>query len=487
MIVPSLVILPLIAALAITLIARNTPRFSEITALITTLLLALFSLLLFPILKRQSIILYEFSGWNIPYTISLVVDDFSVLLLLLISLLSFTTILFSLQYMRPYGGSWNYYSLLLFLVTGMNGVALSGDLFNVFVFTEISLFASFALISFQGRSVQFEAAFKYAIMGFVTSTFILFGIGSIYSLASTLTLMHISYISPESPAINLVYALFIAGFGFKAALFPFHFWLPDVHSSAPSPISAMLSGVLIKVLGAYALIRLFYTVFGAPRLPLELLLIMGTVSMVLGALMAIPQNDIKRMLAYSSVSQMGYILFSFGLGSPLGILGAVYHILNHSMLKGILFFNAGAIELLEGTREMDLMKGIQDHTLYATTFIGSMSISGIPPFAGFFSKVIIVTAAIQAGRLLYAFIAIAVSVVTLGYYLSMMGKVFRKNSNGKKKAVLPKSVKIAILVLTVFSLAASLLYVPVIREITLERVVDSIMDRDTYISLFLNR
>jgi len=484
-IAPSFVIIPLIAALAITLIARNKPRFAELVTLATTACLIVLSLSTFLVLNRQGIMLYEFSGWQIPYTISLVVDHFSVLLVSMVSLLVFAATLFSHHYMRIYGGSWNYYSLILFLTTGMNGVAFSGDLFNVFVFTEISLFASFALISFEGRAAQYEAGFKYAIMSFVTSTFILFGIGSIYSMTSTLTLMHIAYISPEAMGINVVYALFIAGFGFKAALFPFHFWLPDVHSSAPSPVSAIFSGVLIKVLGAYALIRLFFSVFDSPRFPLEVLLVMGTASMIVGAVMAIPQNDIKRMLAYSSVSQMGYILLSCGLGTPLGILGAVYHMLNHSLLKGIFFFNAGAVEKHEGTRNMDLMKGVRNPILYTTTLLGSMSISGIPPFGGFFSKLIIVMAAIRSGKFVYAFLAIAVSVITLGYYLNMVSKVFRKDTEEEMKTmVLAQPAKLAILTVTIVSLAASLLFIPGIRELTLDKIVDSIIDREAYISLF---
>ncbi|HSV30859.1 MAG TPA: proton-conducting transporter membrane subunit [Atribacteraceae bacterium] len=484
MIIPSLVILPLVVGLLLTLVGRKNPRFSEGAALLTTGLVVIFSILLIPGINRTGSIVYEFSGWSIPYGIAFVFDHLSAFFVLIVGVLTFCAILYSLATIRKYGGTWNYYSLIMFLVAGMNNIVLTGDLFNLFVFMEITLFASYALVAFQGRAEQFEAAFKYAIMGFISSTFILIGIGSLYNLFSTLTLMHISSLLTTTPALNLVFALFLVGFGFKAALFPFHFWLPDVHSSAPTPVSALLSGVLVKVLGAYGLLRLFYTVFGAPRLPLELLVVLGITTLLIGALMALPQQDIKRMLAYSSVSSMGYILFACGLGTPLGVLGALYHMLNHSLSKSLLFLNAGEIERAEGTRRMDLMQGKSGRFLYTTSWVGILGISGVPPFGGFFSKLIIVLAAVQAGKTIFAVIAVAASVLTLAYYLAMMGKVFPKGPPSIVNHLRSNyPITLSMTILVVLSLAAPLLFLPGVREITLERVVTTIFNREAYIAL----
>lgn len=479
-----LVLLPLTVGLILTLVGRKKPWWAEGITVLTTGLVLVLSILLIPVLIRTGTIVYEFSGWKMPYTVAFVLDQFSLFLVLLVSVLSFCAVLFSLGTMRQYGGTWNYYSLVLFLIAGMNNVALTGDLFNLFVFMEISLFASYALIAFQGRAEQYEAAFKYAILGFISSAFILFGVGSLYSLTSSLNMMHISSLLTASPALNLVFALFLAGFGFKAALFPFHFWLPDVHASAPSPVSALLSGVLIKVLGAYGILRLFYTVFGAPRLPLEILLVLGAITLLLGALMAVPQNDMKRMLAYSSVSSMGYILFACGLGTPLGVLGALYHMLNHSLFKGLLFFNAGAIESGEGTRQMDAMQGKSGRFLYVTTLIGSFGISGVPPFGGFFSKLLIVMASVQAGKKIYAFIAIGASILTLACYLAMLGKVFPSGLPDSHSHTRPnRPVVLSMTVLAVLSIITPIFFLPGIREATLGRVVEAIMNQEAYLAL----
>lgn len=486
MIIPYLVIIPLAAGFLIVLLGRKNKVLPELIALTATFSLLAISLLLFPMIESEGgAILYELSGWKIPYTISFVIDYLSAFLVTMVSALAVLSTIYSVGYMRRFSGIWNYYALLMLMITGLNGVAITGDLFNLFVFMEIALIATYALVAFHGEAEHYEAAFKYAIMSSLSSSLVLFGIGCVYSMTSSLTLMQISNKMIGVGETNLVYALFLTGFGLKAAMFPFHSWLPDAHPSAPSPVSAMLSGVLIKVLGAYTLIRVFYMVFGVSELVKELFLIFGTLSMVIGALVAVMQKDIKRMLGFSSVSQMGYIIFALGIGTPLGVLGAIYHMLNHAVLKGLLFMDAGAVELIEGTRDMEEMKGVSDRTTYVTSLMASLGISGVPPFGGFFSKLIIITAAIYTGKFIYAIIALAVSVITLGYYLGMLKKAFRKrNKEVNDKGSLPASLKIPMIILAVLTLATALFYVPVVRENILEKVVSCITDRTAYIALF---
>jgi multicomponent Na+:H+ antiporter subunit D len=216
------------------------------------------------------------------------------------------------------------------------------------------------------------------------------------------------------------------GFGLKAALVPFHAWLPDAHPSAPAPISAMLSGLLIKVSGVYAMVRIFFHVFGLTA-PLQTILItLGLVSMVVGALVAIGQNDMKRMLAYSSISQIGYVILGIGTGTTLGLVGGLFHLFNHAIFKALLFLNSGAIERATGTRELDKMGGLAKKMplTAATNAIGSLSIAGVPPLNGFWSKLLIIIALVQADMTMAAGLAILTSVITLWYYLILQRRAF---------------------------------------------------------------
>ena len=235
----------------------------------------------------------------------------------------------------------------------------------------------------------------------------------------------------------LAAAFFLMGFGLKAALVPFHAWLPDAHPSAPAPISAMLSGVLIKAIGVYALCRIVFSVLG-PSTPVAwVLILMGVSSMLLGALMAAGQTDFKRLLAYSSISQIGYIVLALGVGAEvlsrpeltdamrrvagLAILGGLFHMFNHATFKSLLFLTSGAIEQQTGTRQLDEMGGLGKRmpVTAGCCRIAALSISGVPPFNGFFSKLAIIIAIIMAGHYWLAGIAVLVSFITLSYFVKV--------------------------------------------------------------------
>ncbi len=232
--------------------------------------------------------------------------------------------LFSVDYMERYTSKFRYYSLFLFMVAGMNGVVLAGDLFNLYVFMEIAAIASYALVAFGCEHEELEASFKYAVLGSLASAFILVGVALTYGLTGTLNMAHVAQRLPLAGGGRLAVlalALFVCGFGLKAALVPFHAWLPDAHPSAPAPVSAMLSGVVIKALGIYVLARLVFNVFGATAGALAVFRLLGLVSMVVGVLLAIGQWDMKRLFAYHSISQIGYVVIGLGLGTPLGHRG----------------------------------------------------------------------------------------------------------------------------------------------------------------------
>jgi multicomponent Na+:H+ antiporter subunit D len=487
MILPYLIIIPLLAAFIITLIASEKDDWAVILSFVSSTVVLILSLFIF-ITGRNETITYSMSGWNLPIGIVLVVDALSSFVLVMVSIITFTSLLFSVNYIRHMREDWRYYSLFMLLVTGMNGVIITGDLFNLFVFMEIALFAAFALVAYGGKAEEFEASFKYAVMGSVSSTIILIAIGVTYSATSNLNMAKIAdtikNIDPK--VVNWIGGLFLAGFGLKAAIMPFHAWLPDAHSSAPAPISSMLSGVLIKALGIYVLIRIFYNILGAPKIFTDAFLILGTISIMVGVLLAIGQWDLKRLLAYHSISQIGYILLGIGLATPLGILGAVFHLFNHAIFKSLLFYNAGTVEMVLNTRDLRKMGNLTKLLPYttSTSLVASLSISGIPPFNGFFSKLIIIIAAIQISQPVYALFAVLGSILTLASFMKVQRYGFRgENVVEHSDVKIGWRMKSAMIILAVLCLATSLLVVPGIKEVTLDPVVDVIINKTNYINL----
>jgi multicomponent Na+:H+ antiporter subunit D len=327
------------------------------------------------------------------------------------------------------------------MITGLNGVVLSGDIFNLFVFLEIASIASYALVGFGCEAEELEASFKYMVLGSIASIFILFAVGLVYGNTGSLNMAYIGKaIQASGLNLGLTFALslFIAGFSLKAALVPFHAWLPDAHPSAPAPISAMLSGVLIKTLGVYALARILFNVFGISLHTGWILVVLGLTSMVAGAFLALGQWDFKRLLAYSSISQIGYVVLGIGLGglilakggdpawASLALLGGLFHLANHSVYKSLLFLTSGSVEMSTGTRDMKEMGGLAAKLPFtrATCTVASASVAGVPPFSGFWSKLILVIAAVQAHFIWIAVVIVFVSLCTLIMYLKVQRHVF---------------------------------------------------------------
>ncbi|MFH1221228.1 MAG: proton-conducting transporter membrane subunit [Candidatus Eisenbacteria bacterium] len=468
-ILPLFVAIPLGAGFLIPLVGRKNPRLCDVLGNVTTLVLFLMAL---SVIGKSGV--YWMGGWlpraGIPIGINLVLDSASVVMLITITLVSFLVTVYSIQYMDRFTSKSRFYSLFLLMVGGMLGVALTGDIFNLYVFLEIASIASYALVAFGCQHEELEASFRYLVLGSVGSTLILLGIAITYALTGNLNLAQISRVlaGNTQPLFFFALALFIAGFGLKSALIPFHSWLPDAHPSAPAPISAMLSGVLIKTIGLYAMARILFNAMGMTPLISTILLVLGTVSMVVGVLLAMGQDDIKRFLAYSSISQVGYIVLGFGLGTRLGIAAALFHLMNHAVFKSLLFLNAGAIEYSTGTRDMNKMGALRDKmpVTGATSLIGSMSIAGIPPFSGFWSKLFIIIAAVQAEKYGYAAWATGVSILTLAAFMRMQRRTFfgePKEAYASAHEV-PVFMRISMVGFAVLATLMGLLWLPQVKD-----------------------
>ncbi len=494
--IPLFVIVPLGAAFLLPIISKFWKGFPDIAGNLVTAFLMGISLWILQFAGETTV--YHAGGWEpvngITVGITMVMDGLTILMLLIVNIVGFMATLYSVNYMKHYTDKGKYYTLFMLLMAGLNGVVLSGDLFNLFVFLEITAIASYALVAFGVEAEELEASFKYQVLGGTASAIILLGIAFFYFATGTLNFADASRVIAETGAnmaVLFIGILFLVGFSLKAALMPFHAWLPDAHPSAPAPISAMLSGVVIKVLGVYALVRLYFNVFGAATIPsaLTIFLVLGTLSMVGGAFLALGQKDYKRLLAYSSISQIGYVLFAFGLGTPLGILGGLFHLVNHAAIKSLLFLNSGAVVYNTDTRDMEKLGGLSQkmHVTGTTSLIGSLSMSGIPPFGGFWSKLIIIFAAVQSGQVILACVAVLASIVTLAYYLKSQKMVFfgQLLDKYKKLKEVPVLMCVSMIVLALISIGLGVLLIPRFQEFLLGPAVKVIEGGMTYSKMVL--
>ncbi|MBN1509283.1 MAG: hypothetical protein JW955_20730 [Sedimentisphaerales bacterium] len=486
-VLPAFVVLPLVTAFLLPVFGKKGKAVATLLAnLVTICLLAL------AVACIGETGVYEVGNWSSRIGIVLVLDGLTSLMLLAVNAVSAAAMLFSVRYMEQYTAKSKYLSLFLLMVAGMNGVVVSGDIFNLFVFLEIASIASYALVGFGCEHEELEASFKYMVLGSVASSLILLGIALVYGNTGALNMAYAAKAIQQTginAGLAFAMSLFIAGFGLKAALVPFHAWLPDAHPSAPAPISAMLSGVLIKALGIYALSRLIFNVFGV-SIPVSWVLIaLGVLSMVVGVFLAVGQWDFKRLLAYHSISQMGYVVLGIGLGAlilakhgnplwaSLAILGGLFHLVNHAVFKSLLFLTSGSVEMATGTRQLKKMGGLVERMPYtrAACTVASASIAGVPPFNGFWSKLILVIAAVQAGFFGLAAVTVVVSLVTLLSFLKVQRYVFlgelpEELQNTRENG---GSMLIAMFFLTALCLLMSLLVlVPSLRVAVLQPAVD---------------
>ncbi|MFO7574357.1 MAG: proton-conducting transporter membrane subunit [Bacteroidales bacterium] len=496
--VPLFVIIPLGIAFLIPLVWRLIPGIYRYLPAAGMLAMTVIAFVMLFSLDGETII-YKVGGWepvsNIPIGIHLVIDSLSLMMLIIVNIVGLLAGLFSIPYIDKYTGESFYYSLFSLMVAGMNGVVMTGDLFNLFVFLEVAVIASYSLVAFGSSREELEASFKYQVLGGIASLFILFSLAVTYWYTGTLNMSDVAVVMQSDPGSStalFIQLFMVAGFGLKAAMIPFHAWLPDAHSSAPSPVSAMLSGVLIKAVGVYAILRLFFSMFTITIEIAWVITVIGALSMVVGVFLAIGQWDLKRLLAYHSISQMGYVITASGIamliivggGDPkvaaLALAGGIFHMFNHAMFKGLLFLNAGALEYATGTRNLKELGGLSDlMPVTSLTNLGaSLAISGIPPFNGFFSKLIIIIAAVKGRFYFLALLAVIVSIITLASFMKVQRYAFLgtvKSPKLLKVREVPFLMYLPMIVMAILCLAMSLMVIPGIRETFLMNAVNTLL------------
>ena len=324
-----------------------------------------------------------------------------------------------------------YYTLILTMISGMIGIVFSGDLFTLFVFWELMSISTYALVSFyRERWASIEASFKFLIMSAAGSATALFGISLLYGMTGTLNFEGLTTAFSNATPNSWLYiaALFIfVGFGVKAAVVPLHTWLPDAYSSAPAPITAMLSGIVIGP-GIYVIARTFFSAFLSIQAQwLPIIAVLSFITMIVGNITALLQTDLKRMLAYSSIAQVGYMLVGLAVGTQTGLTGTFLQFFNHALMKGVAFLCAGAIIYRLGTRELQDMLGVgRKMPITAVAFaISLFALIGMPPFNGFISELTLFTSTFQANMAWLGIALLVNSAISAAYYLRIVKTIMQ--------------------------------------------------------------
>ena len=367
---------------------------------------------------RDGIASVQIGRWPAPYGITLVADHLSAAMVAVSALIGLATVVYAFGDVRPGRLSHALHPLLHALLAGVCGSFLAGDVFNLYVWFEIMLIASLALLVLGGTPAQLDGAVRYAALSLIATTLLLSGIGLLYGLTGTLNMadLHLRVQEVEDQGLlTLVAMMFIIAFGLKSAVFPLFFWLPASYHTPQTAVSAVFSGLLTKV-GVYALMRFFTLIFRHDvAYTHELLLWVAGLTMVTGVLGAASQNELRRILSFHIISQIGYMILGLALFTTLGLLGGIFYVIHHIIVKANLFFVSGAVNRLAGSTDLRTLGGLyRDKPLLAALFfVPAFSLAGFPPLSGFWAKLLLIQASVEREEFILAGVALAVGLLTV--------------------------------------------------------------------------
>lgn len=381
---------------------------------------------------------YTFGGWAAPVGIEWVADGLAGVMTVALSLVALVCVIFLSSGLFPYLGSRivPFYTLVLLLIASLIGMVFAGDLFNLFVFLEVSALCAYALVGLAGGKAL-VAGFRYLILGTFGASLYLLGVGYLYAETGTLNMADLAQRVPPlvtSKAIAVGVLFMFIGLGIKMALVPLHGWLPDAYTYAPDRVSPILASLVTKV-ALYGWIRIMFWVLGAHavvyQIPILFLVgFLGAIAALVGAFLALSQEEIKRMFAYGGLSHIGLVLVGISLGNQTGFAGGVFYLLNDAVMQAGLFFWAGAIIHLYGVRTIDDLVRLHRGPgwMSAALVIMALSMIGIPPTGGFFGKWYIILGAVEARNYLAIMAVLIATLLTLAYFIKLFEKVFRERS-----------------------------------------------------------
>ena len=452
-----LIALPLLGAFFVPLIKElGKKAIKTYVLIITAIQVGIASWVFQQVYSTGKPIIVMAGGWKPPVGINLYIGYFAALFILIVAIASFLMAVFNFKAVdvEPID---KYAMLFLLLMLGATGMIATGDIFNLFVFMEITAITAYALTAYNKTGEAAEASLKYMILGGIGSSFFLIGVALIYGATGTLNMAQIAQlagnINPTVAQVGL--ALIVFGLAVEAELFPLNAWAPDAYQAAPHPITAMFSAFVVKA-GLYALARVLYllSAVGTWHNVLKLLVVMATLTVVVAEFSALRQRNVKRMIAYSSISQVGLIALAFALGTQAGVDAGVFQMINHAVIKLLLFLGVGYVALQLGGAEIENFRGLgrkMPFTALGIT-VGSMAAVGIPLFNIFWSKLRIILATIEAGYTWAAFLVLGASVVEAVYYFRLIHAIWFEGSGERISESIPLVAIVVALVILVIAI-----------------------------------
>jgi multicomponent Na+:H+ antiporter subunit D len=424
------ILIPLLTA-ALSFLAWRRVRLQRTFGVVGAGALALATLILLVRVQREGIQAVQIGNWPAPFGITLAADLFSAIMTAMAGIMGLTVAVYSLANIDARRTAFGYYPLLHILLMGVCGAFLTGDIFNLYVWFEVMLIASFVLLALGGERPQIEGALKYVTLNLMASALFLAAVGLLYGIMGTLNLADLAQklaVGPETSLMTAVSLLFLVAFGIKAAMFPLFFWLPASYHTPPAAVSAIFAGLLTKV-GVYALIRVFTLLFVQDvGFTHSLILILAGLTMVTGVLGAVAQFDFRRLLSFHIISQIGYLLMGLGLFTAPALAAAIFFMVHVILAKSALFLVSGIVERLEGSYDLKQLGGLyRSRPGLALLFLfPAFSLAGVPPFSGFFAKLALVQAGLGVGQYGIVAVGLAVSMLTLLSMMKIWAEVFWK-------------------------------------------------------------
>ncbi|MEX2402609.1 MAG: Na+/H+ antiporter subunit D [Balneolales bacterium] len=411
------IVIPLITA-CLAVITRKSHKMQRWLGVLGMIGQIIVSILLLTHVMDQGILADQMGEWAAPFGITLVADLLSSIMIVITAVMGFAVAVYSLADIDKTREKFGYYPLLHLLLMGVNGTFLTGDIFNLYVWFEVMLISSFVLLALGNEKTQMEGAIKYVIINIISSSLLLIGIALMYGMFGTLNMADLATKIPDFESrgmVTTVSMLFMVSFSIKAAMFPLFFWLPASYHTPPVAISAIFAGLLTKV-GVYTLIRFFTLIFVQDvAYTHNILLWAAGLTMLTGVLGAASQNEIRKILSFHIISQIGYMVMGLALFTPLAIVGSVFYIVHHIIVKTNLFLVAGVANKLVGSYELSKMGGIYRHYpwLGALFLIPAFSLAGFPPLSGFWAKLTLIYAGLEVESYAIVVVALVVGVLIL--------------------------------------------------------------------------
>lgn len=460
-----LTVAPLLVALVTavtTLLTRPSLRLQKAVSVLGSVSYLAATLLLASRVFGGTTLVYQVSDWQAPFGIVAVADPLSAFMLVLAGIVSLPTLVYALDYMDEFGQRLSFHPLYHFMIAGVSGAFLTGDVFNLFVWFEVMLMSSYVLVLFYSGGQHTRAALSYVVLNLVGSALMLLAIGGLYATTGTLNMADMARLlgDPNSgvavvPTLGLAALLFTV-FALKAGLVPFHFWVPSAYSAAPAPVTAVLAGVVKKV-GVYAIVRLYFTVFAAAQVGSfavpgftpaggaaflgffgPVLFVMGAASILVGGIGAVGRETMDGTFAFSSIGQVGFIVLPLGVAATvpslrvLGVTAALLYSFNHGLAKALLFLVSGSVSDAVGAERLAALGGVARHAplTAGAFFVGMLALVGIPPLPGFFAKFFVFRTAAEAwevsapGAALAVAVALVGAILTIAYFSRVWNEVF---------------------------------------------------------------